>query len=80
MWNRNNSVFGLSFIPNTGKYGLEIIPYLDTFHAVFFRAIINTLNENMKSQFQKLDACAYVRDDVITYGHRIGKKYHLLTN
>ena len=22
------------FIPNTGKYGPEIIPYLDTFHAV----------------------------------------------
>ena len=23
------------FIPNTGKYGPEISPYLDTFHAVF---------------------------------------------
>ena len=23
------------FNPNTGKYGPEITPYLDTFHAVF---------------------------------------------
>ena len=26
--------FGLEFSPNTGKYGPEITPYLDTFHAV----------------------------------------------
>ena len=34
-------LFGLNteisvFSPNTGKYGSEIIPYLDTFHAVTF--------------------------------------------
>ena len=27
-------VFGLKFSPNTGKYGPETTPYLDTFHAV----------------------------------------------
>ena len=31
----------LVFSPNTGKYGPEIIPYLDTFHAVFvFKVLI----------------------------------------
>ena len=28
------SVFG----PNTGKYGPEITPYLDTFHAVYYQS------------------------------------------
>ena len=27
-------VYGLKFSPNTGKYGPETTPYLDTFHAV----------------------------------------------
>ena len=36
------SVFGLNteisvFSPNTGKYGPEITPYLDTFHAVYMK-------------------------------------------
>ena len=36
---RNFPVFGLNteiyvFSPNTGKYGPEITPYLDTFHAM----------------------------------------------
>ena len=34
---------------NTGKYGLEIIPYLDTFHAVkieHFAKIVNGLIVN----------------------------------
>ena len=26
--------YGDLFIPNTGKYGPEVTPYLDTFHAV----------------------------------------------
>ena len=31
------------FSPNTGKYGLEITPYLDTFHAV----LISLININL---------------------------------
>ena len=37
-------VYGLTvfvFSPNTGKYGPEKTPYLDTFHAVVFRRKIH---------------------------------------
>ena len=33
------SVFPCIRTPNTGKYGPEITPYLDTFHAVYILAI-----------------------------------------
>ena len=31
--------YGVFSGPNTGKYGTEKTPYLDTFHAVIFKAI-----------------------------------------
>ena len=36
------------FSPNTGKYGPEKAPYLDTFHAV---SVISSLNEKKKCRF-----------------------------
>ena len=46
-------VFGL----NTGKYGPEITPYLDTFHAVIVAASPQTNDENglLSSAMRKLD-------------------------
>ena len=32
----NTEIYGDLFSPNTGKYGPEKHPYLDTFHAVIF--------------------------------------------
>ena len=37
------------FSPNTGKYGPEKTPYLDTFHAV---TIIISMNENIQIDCQ----------------------------
>ena len=43
--------------PNTGKYGPEITPYLDTFHAVIVAASPQTNDENglLSSAMRKLD-------------------------
>ena len=44
------------FSPNTGKYGPEKNPYLDSFHAVFFAehymqiSILQSLNVNILSR------------------------------
>ena len=43
-------VFGL----NTGKYGPEITPYLDTFHAVFILLSINLFSQNLQVGVIKL--------------------------
>ena len=40
-------VFG-GFSPNTGKYGPEITPYLDTFHVV--RVIFNDIFSHEKTE------------------------------
>ena len=54
IWIRNNSVFGyfsqisLCSSPNTGKYGPEITPYLDTFHTVLmFISIIKIVTSGL---------------------------------
>ena len=63
LWNYLNylnlPVFGLNteiyevsiFNPNTGKYGPEITPYLDTFHAVFFLRLLGDRNSFDKNLF-----------------------------
>ena len=43
-------LFGL----NTGKYGPEITPYLDTFHAVFILLSINLFSQNLQVGVIKL--------------------------
>ena len=51
------------FSSNTGKYGPEITPYLDTFHAV--RCLIRSLirfNYFMKSKCKSMDWFLYDRD------------------
>ena len=42
---KNLSVFS----PNTGKYGPEITPYLDTFHAVFGKIYIRIQEQKAES-------------------------------
>ena len=57
-------VFGL----NTGKYGPEITPYLDTFHAVigivlmiFFSRWFTVMNKYKETEAQNMLICAAVK-------------------
>ena len=42
----NTEIYSVNLVcnPNTGKYGPEITPYLDTFHAVIFCKAVLTSN------------------------------------
>ena len=48
---------GPLFNPNTGKYGLEKTPYLDTFHAVYLKLIflIKLFLHMTKKSIQKFE-------------------------
>ena len=48
------SVFGI----NTGKYGPEITPYLDTFHAVEIFFELYHVTENLKTTLDPFVRCS----------------------
>ena len=48
------------FRPNTGKYGPEITPYLDTFHAVEVTSFLGAVNFTKKFDSDKYSYSGYV--------------------
>ena len=60
----NTEIYGVNFIPNRGKYGPEITPYLDTFHAVilFWWCGTNSINNKKKINIFKVGKCQKKKD------------------
>ena len=54
IWIRRDTEYLFVLSSNTGKYGLELTPYLDTFHAVISIRVIRVLRIQKKASYSRL--------------------------
>ena len=77
----NKEIYGLNFSPNTGKYGPEITPNSDTFHAVicFETLPVGFIQEKTCSKSPLLGIYLLLRNQEYPHAENIGITVSALT-